>query len=189
MFIHTCMHTEIICVLPGQSLKNGCEVCPWFVLTGYTCTVLYFLFCWTNHSVDSPAVAWMFPDMMVQIRVLLWLFLFIIFVFIFDTAVLNVRWLCTNENIILCFIHSLGLYFLMQNWFKVNCWAVYIVSEMNACNWIFPHFHPISCDSSKKSCSYYARYRCCPFKSECLYRHDKREHHRSFQVNIVLARY
>ncbi|KAM8755681.1 makorin, ring finger protein, 4 [Acanthopagrus schlegelii] len=34
---------------------------------------------------------------------------------------------------------------------------------------------------SKKSCSYYARYRCCPFKSECLYRHDKREHHGSFQ--------
>uniref|UniRef100_A0A3Q3M4Z6 RING-type E3 ubiquitin transferase n=1 Tax=Mastacembelus armatus TaxID=205130 RepID=A0A3Q3M4Z6_9TELE len=26
---------------------------------------------------------------------------------------------------------------------------------------------------SKKSCSYYARYRRCPFKTDCLYRHDK----------------
>lgn len=78
--------------------------------------------CWTNHSVDSRAIAWMFPDMMVHIRVLLWMFLFIIFVFIFDTAVLNVRWLCTNENIILCFqflpmkswvTGPLGLYFFL----------------------------------------------------------------------------
>ncbi|XP_023283221.1 probable E3 ubiquitin-protein ligase makorin-1 isoform X1 [Seriola lalandi dorsalis] len=33
---------------------------------------------------------------------------------------------------------------------------------------------------SKKSCSYYARYRCCPFKTECLYRHDKPTRSRSF---------
>ncbi|XP_070767066.1 makorin, ring finger protein, 4 [Enoplosus armatus] len=33
---------------------------------------------------------------------------------------------------------------------------------------------------SKKSCSYYSRYRCCPFKTECLYRHDKHARHRSF---------
>ncbi|XP_038578650.1 probable E3 ubiquitin-protein ligase makorin-1 isoform X1 [Micropterus salmoides] len=33
---------------------------------------------------------------------------------------------------------------------------------------------------SKKSCSYYTRYRCCPFKAECLYRHDKHARHRSF---------
>ncbi|XP_040008785.1 makorin, ring finger protein, 4 isoform X2 [Xiphias gladius] len=33
---------------------------------------------------------------------------------------------------------------------------------------------------SKKSCSYYARYRCCPFKTECLYRHDKPTRHSSF---------
>nr|XP_046251865.1 makorin, ring finger protein, 4 isoform X2 [Scatophagus argus] len=33
---------------------------------------------------------------------------------------------------------------------------------------------------SKKSCSYYMRYRCCPFKTECLYRHDKRARRRSF---------
>ncbi|KAI3357394.1 hypothetical protein L3Q82_015827, partial [Scortum barcoo] len=34
---------------------------------------------------------------------------------------------------------------------------------------------------SKKSCSYYSRYRCCPFKTECLYRHDKHARRRSFQ--------
>ncbi|KAM9785516.1 makorin, ring finger protein, 4 [Neosynchiropus ocellatus] len=34
---------------------------------------------------------------------------------------------------------------------------------------------------SRKSCSYYARYRCCPFKTECLYRHDKRVPHRTLQ--------
>ncbi|XP_053172836.1 makorin, ring finger protein, 4 isoform X2 [Scomber japonicus] len=33
---------------------------------------------------------------------------------------------------------------------------------------------------SKKSCSYYTRYRCCPFKTECLYRHDKTARRRSF---------
>ncbi|XP_044068296.1 makorin, ring finger protein, 4 [Siniperca chuatsi] len=33
---------------------------------------------------------------------------------------------------------------------------------------------------SKKSCSYYTRYRCCPFKTECLYRHDKHARRRSF---------
>ncbi|XP_029361299.1 makorin, ring finger protein, 4 [Echeneis naucrates] len=33
---------------------------------------------------------------------------------------------------------------------------------------------------SKKSCSYYARHRCCPFKKECLYRHDKPRRRRSF---------
>ncbi|XP_070696282.1 makorin, ring finger protein, 4 [Pempheris klunzingeri] len=32
----------------------------------------------------------------------------------------------------------------------------------------------------KKSCSYYTRFRCCPFKTECLYRHDKDARHRSF---------
>uniref|UniRef100_A0A665U957 RING-type E3 ubiquitin transferase n=1 Tax=Echeneis naucrates TaxID=173247 RepID=A0A665U957_ECHNA len=38
---------------------------------------------------------------------------------------------------------------------------------------------------SKKSCSYYARHRCCPFKKECLYRHDKPRRRRSFPVNIL----
>ncbi|XP_054465044.1 makorin, ring finger protein, 4 [Anoplopoma fimbria] len=33
---------------------------------------------------------------------------------------------------------------------------------------------------SKKRCSYYTRYRCCPFKTECLYRHDKHARHGSF---------
>ncbi|KAM8863817.1 makorin, ring finger protein, 4 isoform 2-T2 [Spinachia spinachia] len=33
---------------------------------------------------------------------------------------------------------------------------------------------------SKKRCSYYTRYRCCPFKTECLYQHDKPPHHGSF---------
>ncbi|XP_028266264.1 makorin, ring finger protein, 4 [Parambassis ranga] len=33
---------------------------------------------------------------------------------------------------------------------------------------------------SKKSCSYYARYRRCPFKTDCLYRHDKHAHHSLF---------
>ncbi|XP_053280130.1 makorin, ring finger protein, 4 [Pleuronectes platessa] len=33
----------------------------------------------------------------------------------------------------------------------------------------------------QKSCSYFARYRCCPFKAECLYRHDKPLSRRSFQ--------
>ncbi|XP_042264055.1 makorin, ring finger protein, 4 [Thunnus maccoyii] len=33
---------------------------------------------------------------------------------------------------------------------------------------------------SKKSCSYYTRYGCCPFKTECLYRHDKTARYRSF---------
>ncbi|XP_074500606.1 makorin, ring finger protein, 4 [Sebastes fasciatus] len=33
---------------------------------------------------------------------------------------------------------------------------------------------------SKRRCSYYSRYRCCPFKTECLYRHDKHERHGSF---------
>lgn len=33
---------------------------------------------------------------------------------------------------------------------------------------------------SKKRCSYYTRWRCCPFKTECLYRHDKHEQHSSF---------
>ncbi|XP_014195026.1 makorin, ring finger protein, 4 isoform X1 [Haplochromis burtoni] len=33
---------------------------------------------------------------------------------------------------------------------------------------------------SKKSCTYYSRYQCCPFKSECLYRHDKSRHSASF---------
>ncbi|XP_071332183.1 makorin, ring finger protein, 4 isoform X2 [Trachinotus anak] len=32
---------------------------------------------------------------------------------------------------------------------------------------------------SKKSCGYYARYRCCPFKTECLYRHIKPKRRRS----------
>ncbi|KAM3617092.1 uncharacterized protein V6R79_002130 [Siganus canaliculatus] len=32
----------------------------------------------------------------------------------------------------------------------------------------------------KKSCIYYTRYRCCPFKTECLYRHDKPTRCRSF---------
>ncbi|XP_026223695.1 makorin, ring finger protein, 4 isoform X2 [Anabas testudineus] len=32
---------------------------------------------------------------------------------------------------------------------------------------------------SKKSCSYYSRYRCCPFKADCLYRHDKPARSRS----------
>ncbi|XP_053706452.1 makorin, ring finger protein, 4 [Synchiropus splendidus] len=36
---------------------------------------------------------------------------------------------------------------------------------------------------SRKSCSYYARYRCCPFKTECLYRHDKRLPHRTLQFS------
>ncbi|KAM9350955.1 makorin, ring finger protein, 4 [Symphorus nematophorus] len=34
---------------------------------------------------------------------------------------------------------------------------------------------------SKKSCSYYTRYGCCPFKTECLFRHDKHARRRSFQ--------
>ncbi|XP_008295002.1 makorin, ring finger protein, 4 [Stegastes partitus] len=34
---------------------------------------------------------------------------------------------------------------------------------------------------SKKTCSYYTRYRCCPFKTECLYRHNKPAHPRSYQ--------
>ncbi|KAK5894564.1 hypothetical protein CesoFtcFv8_011246 [Champsocephalus esox] len=29
---------------------------------------------------------------------------------------------------------------------------------------------------SKKRCSYFSRYGCCPFKTECLYRHDKHAH-------------
>nr|XP_040049179.1 makorin, ring finger protein, 4 isoform X3 [Gasterosteus aculeatus aculeatus] len=33
---------------------------------------------------------------------------------------------------------------------------------------------------SKKRCSYYTRYRCCPFKTECLYWHDIPPHHESF---------
>ncbi|XP_078111029.1 makorin, ring finger protein, 4 isoform X1 [Sander vitreus] len=33
---------------------------------------------------------------------------------------------------------------------------------------------------SKRRCSYYTRYRCCPFKTECLYRHDKHARRRSF---------
>ncbi|XP_031700932.1 makorin, ring finger protein, 4 isoform X1 [Anarrhichthys ocellatus] len=33
---------------------------------------------------------------------------------------------------------------------------------------------------SKKRCNYYTRYRCCPFKTECLYRHDKHAPHGSF---------
>ncbi|XP_076596592.1 makorin, ring finger protein, 4 isoform X1 [Chaetodon auriga] len=33
---------------------------------------------------------------------------------------------------------------------------------------------------SKKSCSYYARYKYCPFKTECLYRHDRHARRRSF---------
>ncbi|KAM7404653.1 hypothetical protein PAMP_011980 [Pampus punctatissimus] len=33
---------------------------------------------------------------------------------------------------------------------------------------------------SKQRCSYYTRYRCCPFKTECLYRHDKTARRRSF---------
>ncbi|AWP09615.1 putative E3 ubiquitin-protein ligase makorin-1-like isoform 2 [Scophthalmus maximus] len=32
----------------------------------------------------------------------------------------------------------------------------------------------------RKSCIYYARYGCCPFKTECLYRHDKSTRRRSF---------
>ncbi|XP_008316410.1 makorin, ring finger protein, 4 [Cynoglossus semilaevis] len=36
---------------------------------------------------------------------------------------------------------------------------------------------------SKKNCGYYARYRCCPFKTECLYRHNP-SHHRSFRYPI-----
>uniref|UniRef100_A0A3B4ZLI5 RING-type E3 ubiquitin transferase n=1 Tax=Stegastes partitus TaxID=144197 RepID=A0A3B4ZLI5_9TELE len=39
---------------------------------------------------------------------------------------------------------------------------------------------------SKKTCSYYTRYRCCPFKTECLYRHNKPAHPRSYQVNAVV---
>ncbi|XP_034550772.1 makorin, ring finger protein, 4 [Notolabrus celidotus] len=37
---------------------------------------------------------------------------------------------------------------------------------------------------SKKSCSYYSRHRCCPFKTECLYRHDKASRPGSFQYPI-----
>ncbi|XP_030590365.1 makorin, ring finger protein, 4 isoform X2 [Archocentrus centrarchus] len=33
---------------------------------------------------------------------------------------------------------------------------------------------------SKKCCGYYTRYRCCPFKTDCLYRHDKTPHGASF---------
>ncbi|KAM7412001.1 hypothetical protein PAMA_021801 [Pampus argenteus] len=33
---------------------------------------------------------------------------------------------------------------------------------------------------SKQRCSYYTRYRCCPFKTECLYQHDKTARRRSF---------
>ncbi|XP_042347914.1 makorin, ring finger protein, 4 [Plectropomus leopardus] len=33
---------------------------------------------------------------------------------------------------------------------------------------------------SKKRCRYYMRFRCCPFKTECLYRHDKPERRGSF---------
>ncbi|XP_047449269.1 makorin, ring finger protein, 4 [Mugil cephalus] len=33
----------------------------------------------------------------------------------------------------------------------------------------------------KKCCGYYARYRWCPFKTECLYRHDRHAHHASLQ--------
>uniref|UniRef100_A0A3Q1ELK6 RING-type E3 ubiquitin transferase n=1 Tax=Acanthochromis polyacanthus TaxID=80966 RepID=A0A3Q1ELK6_9TELE len=34
---------------------------------------------------------------------------------------------------------------------------------------------------SKKNCSYYSRYGCCPFKTECLYHHDKSAHCTSSQ--------
>nr|XP_020503954.1 probable E3 ubiquitin-protein ligase makorin-1 isoform X1 [Labrus bergylta] len=37
---------------------------------------------------------------------------------------------------------------------------------------------------SKRSCTYYSRYGCCPFKTECLYRHDKHSRRRSFQCPI-----
>ncbi|XP_075951366.1 makorin, ring finger protein, 4 isoform X3 [Anarhichas minor] len=33
---------------------------------------------------------------------------------------------------------------------------------------------------NKKRCNYYTRYRCCPFKTECLYRHDKHAPRGSF---------
>ncbi|KAM6982071.1 makorin, ring finger protein, 4 isoform 1-T1 [Tautogolabrus adspersus] len=38
---------------------------------------------------------------------------------------------------------------------------------------------------SKRSCNYYSRHGCCPFKTECFYRHDKHSRRRSFQVNII----
>ncbi|XP_034393288.1 makorin, ring finger protein, 4 isoform X2 [Cyclopterus lumpus] len=38
---------------------------------------------------------------------------------------------------------------------------------------------------SNQTCSYYSQYRFCPFKTECLYRHDKPGCHRSFPVNIT----
>lgn len=34
---------------------------------------------------------------------------------------------------------------------------------------------------SKRSCSYYSRYGCCPFKTECLYRHNKHSRRTSFE--------
>ncbi|KAK9515413.1 hypothetical protein VZT92_026062 [Zoarces viviparus] len=36
---------------------------------------------------------------------------------------------------------------------------------------------------SKKRCNYYTRYRCCPFKTECLYRHDKHAPRGSLQYS------
>ncbi|XP_061549226.1 makorin, ring finger protein, 4 isoform X3 [Phycodurus eques] len=36
---------------------------------------------------------------------------------------------------------------------------------------------------SKRSCSYYARYKPCPFETECLYRHDRSARRRSFLCN------
>ncbi|XP_029291885.1 makorin, ring finger protein, 4 [Cottoperca gobio] len=33
---------------------------------------------------------------------------------------------------------------------------------------------------SKRRCTYYTRYGCCPFKTECLYQHDKPDHRGSF---------
>ncbi|CAJ1085306.1 makorin%2C ring finger protein, 4 [Xyrichtys novacula] len=37
---------------------------------------------------------------------------------------------------------------------------------------------------SKKSCTYYSRHRYCPFRAECLYRHDKDSRHGSYQYPV-----
>ncbi|XP_077456501.1 makorin, ring finger protein, 4 [Stigmatopora argus] len=36
---------------------------------------------------------------------------------------------------------------------------------------------------SKRSCSYYAQYKCCPFEADCLYRHVRSTRRRSFLCN------
>lgn len=43
----------------------------------------------------------------------------------------------------------------------------------------------LSLDSSKKSCRYYMRYGCCPFKTECLYLHDKHARCMSLPVKEI----